>query len=79
MGFEVEKDLVLFRAEQGGLEVSVRKYDTGKPKVQIGPRSYVDKSGSRIQTKVGRLSLAEMQWLFGMSEEILKNLQNAEK
>lgn len=75
MAFEAEKDLVLWCSERGGLEISVRKYDQGQAKLQLGPRKYVDKNGNSQQTKVGRLSAAEVAWLFDMRSEIEKHLR----
>ena len=62
--FDVEKDKVLDTWEhESGLEVSLRSYNNGEPKLQVGPRWYESKGGDRKAGKAGRLSMSEVEWL----------------
>lgn len=63
MTFDPKMDKVLGKWECGLLEVSVRQYGTGEPKLQIGPRFYDSKDGTRKASKCGRLTAEEAAWL----------------
>ena len=64
-----DKEVKTWKHEKG-LYVSLYQYNGGAPKVQIGPRGYTKADGSEGFGKVGRLSLEEMGWLFGLKDEI---------
>jgi hypothetical protein len=54
------------------LQVSVRSYNESEPKLQIGPRMFVNKSGEEKFRKAGRLNTAETKWLLSIASEISK-------
>jgi len=71
MAYEAEKDKELKSwKHKAGLYLYLYQYNGGAPKVQIGPRGYTKADGSEGFGKVGRLSLEEMGWLFGLKDEI---------
>ena len=71
MAYEAAKDQEIKTwKHENGLYVSLYQYNGGPPKVQIGPRGYPKADGSDGFGKVGRLSLEEMDWLFGLKEEV---------
>ena len=61
MAFDESKDKEVFKAEKDGLLVSIRQYNGGEEKVQIGPRR-VDTTEGPKPRKAGRLTLAEFDW-----------------
>jgi len=74
--YEERKDKVLsewkFPLDEGVyLRVSVRQYNDGPPKLQIGPREYRDRAGEVRPGKVGRLSRDEVAWLREIIEDVL--------
>lgn len=76
MAYEPEKDNEIQSwKHEGGLFVSLYQYNGGEPKVQIGPRAYRKADGSEGYGKAGRLTLAEMGWLFGLKDEIRSEVQ----
>jgi len=71
MAYDAAKDQEIKAwKHENGLHVSLYQYNGGAPKVQIGPRGYQKADGSEGFGKVGRLSLEEMDWLFGLKEEV---------
>jgi hypothetical protein len=74
MAYDASKDQVLnaWENEETGLQISINRYGDGEPKLQIGPRTYTKKDGSKSATKTGRLSIADVLWL----EEILEEVKN---
>jgi hypothetical protein len=74
MAYDASKDQVLdtWGNEETGLQISINRYGDGEPKLQIGPRTYTKKDGSKSATKTGRLSIADVLWL----EEILEEVKN---
>jgi hypothetical protein len=62
-----------FRDESTGksLKASINRYKDGPLKFQLGPRTYITKSGDERATKVGRISKEEFQWLLDISDEVL--------
>jgi hypothetical protein len=76
MAYESEKDKVLkqWESETTGLLVSINQYDNGEPKVQIGPRLYTKKDGTKGQGKAGRLSLEDLMWFFEIIDEVKETL-----
>jgi len=65
MAYDASKDQVLdtWENEETGLQISICRYGEGEPKLQIGPRTYTKKDGSKSTTKTGRLSMADVLWL----------------
>ncbi|MCF8145229.1 MAG: hypothetical protein K9N21_15040 [Deltaproteobacteria bacterium] len=65
MAYDASKDRVLdtWENEETGLQISINRYGDGEPKLQIGPRTYTKKDGSKSATKTGRLSMADVLWL----------------
>lgn len=77
MPFDPEKDKVLkkWRCEETGLVVSINQYDTGQPKLQIGPRILKKQDGSdRAPVRAGRLSMEDVIWLYDIIDEIKDEL-----
>ncbi len=71
MAYDESKDKELKSwKHEGGLWVSVYQYNGSDPKVQIGPREYTKKDGEKGFGKAGRLTMAEMGWLFGLKDVI---------
>jgi len=71
MAYDESKDKVIKTWQhKNGLYLSIYQYNGGEPKIQIGPRAYKKADGSTGYGKVGRLSLEEMGWLFGLKDEI---------
>jgi len=77
MAYDASKDQVLdtWENEETGLQISINRYADGEPKLQIGPRNYTKKDGTRSATKTGRLSMADVLWL----EEILTEVKEKMK
>ena len=71
MAYDAAKDQeIKVWKHENGLYVSLYQYNGVAPKVQIGPRGYQKADGSEGFGKVGRISLEEMGWIFGLKEEI---------
>jgi hypothetical protein len=72
MAYDATKDQILDSWENGetGLTISIYRYGEGDPKLQIGPRSYTKKDGSKGATKTGRLSIDDVLWLSEILEEV---------
>ena len=71
MAFDETKDKKLKAVTCGNVEVSLRQYNGGDVKVQIGPRFYENKSGERKPAKCGRLSLEEASEIHKAIEKLL--------
>jgi len=69
MPYDPNKDefLQAWENDETGLIVGLYRYEKGEPKLQIGPRSYTRRDGTKGNTKAGRLTIADVLWL----EEIL--------
>ena len=65
MAYDASKDQVLdtWENEETGLQISINQYGEGEPKLQIGPRNYTKKDGSKGATKTGRLTIADVLWI----------------
>ena len=76
MPFDPEKDNVLkkWRCEETGLVVSINQYDTGEPKLQIGPRVITKKDGGEAQRKAGRLTMEDLIWFYDIIDEVKDEL-----
>jgi len=70
MAFDEAKDKELFKEKlDGGLVVSVKKYEGGEPKIQVGPRE-VEVGGVMKFWKAGRLSVAEYNEIVKLQKKI---------
>jgi len=78
MPYDASKDEVLesWENEETGLVISIIRYGDGEPKLQIGPRTYRRKDGSKGANRAGRLSMEDVLWLDDILEEI-KDKMNA--
>lgn len=73
--FDPKKDKELWSDQHsGGLALSVKAYDGGLPKFQIGPRFFKNADGEVMARKAGRLSVAEAVWLLSKNNEIVDAL-----
>jgi hypothetical protein len=72
MPFDPNKDAVLkeWRCEDTGLIVSIRSYNKGEAKVQIGPRMVPKKSGGESMLKAGRLTIEDVMWFESIMPEV---------
>lgn len=77
MPYDASKDKVLksWESEETGLVVSINQYETAEPKLQIGPRLYTKKDGSKSQGKAGRLTLEDVIWLYEVIDEVKSELE----
>jgi len=78
MAYDSSKDQVLdvWENEETGLNISICRYGEGEAKLQIGPRSYTKKDGTKRTAKAGRLSIDDVLWLSEVIEEV-KDKMNA--
>jgi len=76
MAYDATKDQVLdtWENEETGLQISINRYADGEPKLQIGPRTYTKKDGSKSATKTGRLSMADVLWLEETLSEVKEKM-----
>ena len=72
--FDPNKDKVLWEDKVGDLQISVRSYNGGSPKFQIGPRMVNTKTGEQPR-KAGRLSVDEFYHIYDNGEKILNLLE----
>ena len=69
MAYDVTKDVKVAEFGMFGedaednLFVSIQQYNGGEKKLQIGPRTYVNRKGEVKFQKVGRLTNDEVVWL----------------
>ncbi|MEZ4549700.1 MAG: hypothetical protein R2860_03020 [Desulfobacterales bacterium] len=78
-GYDPDKDKMLreWKSEETGLMVSINQYGEGEPKLQIGPRILMKKDGTeRRPAKAGRLTIEDVDWLFGVIDEIREEMTN---
>ena len=76
-GYDPDKDKMLkqWKCEETGLLVSINQYGEGEPKLQIGPRILMKKDGTeRRPAKAGRLTIEDVDWLFGVIDEIKEEM-----
>lgn len=76
-GYDPDKDKMLreWKCEETGLMVSINQYGEGEPKLQIGPRILMKKDGTeRRPAKAGRLTIEDVDWLFGVIDEIREEM-----
>jgi hypothetical protein len=76
MAYDPSKDLVLrtWENEETGLIISINRYGNGEPKLQIGPRSYTKRDGTKTTTKAGRLAIDDVLWLGEVLEEVKEKM-----
>lgn len=76
MAYDAAKDQVLatWENDETGLMLSVCRYGEGEPKLQIGPRAYTKRDGSKSVTKTGRLSVEDILWLGEIIEDIKEKM-----
>ena len=76
MAYDASKDLVLetWENDETGLLVSVNRYGEGEPKLQIGPRSYTKRDGTKATTKAGRLAIDDVLWLSEILEKVKEKM-----
>ena len=76
MAYDAEKDQVLASWQNGetGLMVTINRYGEGEPKLQIGPRAYTKRDGSRSTAKAGRLAVDDVFWLGEIMEEVKEKM-----
>lgn len=77
MAYDESKDQVLntWENEETGLQISICRYAEGDPKLQIGPRTYTKKDGSKSTTRTGRLSMTDVLWLQEILEEVNEKMK----
>ena len=77
---EMDKVLKKWKCDETGLVVTINKYGTGEPKVQIGPRILLKKDGTeRAPVKAGRLTIEDVMWFYDMIDEIKDELTKIAK
>lgn len=76
MAYDPSKDQTLeaWENEETGLMISINRYAEGEPKLQIGPRAYVKRDGTKATTKAGRLSIDDVLWLDDIIEKIKEKM-----
>ncbi len=76
MAYDPSKDQVLetWENEESGLTVSINRYGDGEPKLQIGPRSYTKRDGSKATTKAGRLAINDVLWLIEVLDDVKEKM-----
>ncbi len=77
MAYDATKDQVLetWENEETGLIISINRYGDGDPKLQIGPRTYVKRDGTKATAKPGRLSIDDVLWLEAIIEEVKEKMK----
>ncbi len=66
----MDKTLENWENDETGLNISICQYGEGEIKLQVGPRSYVKKDGTKRTTKAGRLTIDDVLWLNEVIEEV---------
>ena len=76
MAYDASKDNVLetWENEKTGLTISIYRYGDGEPKLQIGPRTYLKRDGTKASTKPGRLSINDVLWLDENLEQVKEKM-----
>ena len=77
MAYDASKDQVLnsWENDETGLMISIYQYGDGDPKVQIGPRAFTKKDGSKSTRKAGRLSIDDLLWVDEVMEDIKEKMK----
>jgi len=73
MAYDSSKDQVLetWENEKTGLIISIYQYGDGEAKLQIGPRTYTRRDGTKGTTKPGRLTIDDVLWF----DEIISDVK----
>lgn len=66
----LDKVLVNWENEETGLNLSICQYGEGEVKLQVGPRTYTKKDGTKKATKAGRLTIDDVLWVSDVIEEV---------
>lgn len=76
MAYDANQDQVLetWENDETGLMISINRYGAGDPKLQIGPRAYVKRDGSKGTTRAGRLTIDDVLWLADILEEVKEKM-----
>lgn len=85
-GYDKDKDVVLKEwcheiSSERELSITVRSYDGGEPKVQIGPYIRIDVNGNNIGVwgKVGRMDVMDLEPVLELLPKVLKFMKNYKK
>ncbi len=72
MPYDANMDKILhsWENEETGLTVNICQYGEGEAKVQVGPRNYTKKDGTKRASKAGRLPIDDVLWLADIIEEV---------
>ncbi len=78
MAYDSSKDQVLetWENDETGLSISIYRYGDGEAKLQIGPRIYTKRDGTKKATKAGRLSIDDVIWLNEVIEEVKEKMKD---
>lgn len=78
MAYDPSKDDVLenWENDETGLIISINRYGDGEPKLQIGPRAYTKRDGTRVTAKAGRLTIDDILWLSEVLEEVKEKMDD---
>lgn len=76
MPYDASKDQVLdtWENEETGLLISINRYGDGEPKLQIGPRTFTKRDGTKGTMKSGRLTAEDVAWLREIIDDIQEKL-----
>jgi hypothetical protein len=66
----LDKILESWENDETGLNLSICRYGEGEVKLQVGPRTYTKKDGTKKATKAGRLTIDDVLWLSSVIEEV---------
>jgi len=72
----MDRVLASWMNEETGLMISVNRYGDGEAKLQIGPRAFTKKDGSRSTAKAGRLTMEDVLWLGDVIEEVKEKMKD---
>ncbi len=81
MAFDPERDKILkkWKCDETGLIISINRYGEGEPKLQIGPRVFIKKDGSKSQRKAGRMTIEDLMWFYEIIDEVKNELSRLAK
>ena len=76
MPYDASMDVTLetWENDETGLNISICRYGEGEVKVQVGPRSYTKKDGTKRTTKAGRLTIDDVLWLSDVIDEVKEKM-----
>ena len=70
----MDKILANWENDETGLLVTINRYGESEPKLQIGPRTYTKKDGSKSTRKAGRLTIDDVLWLNDILEDVKEKM-----